>query len=1521
MKGHDSKQVRELFLALVDLSSNQQEPWLREQVKGDQELYDEVYSLLRFDDPSHDALECHLTELVYDTADQTPTDKQSNGVVDPVFGPLPEDRTAEPLSNPKELIGAIDSASTIESDHQSANVSLSERQRLSDIISHFHLPNYQLLQPIGMGAFGSVWKARDRRLQRVVAIKISHLPFLDADESDRAYREARLTARLSHPNIVSIHEIGEHQNHRYIVTDFIDGVSLSMWAKDREITVRQAAKIVAAIADALDHSHDHGVVHRDIKPSNIMMDRNNEPIVVDFGLARLIDSQPSMTIHHRPVGTPAYMPPEQASSTGVGIEARSDLYSLGVTLFELLTGERPFRGDTEKIVEQLLYSEPVGPKSLRGSIPTDLNTICLKCLQKKPADRYATARQLADDLRCFLEHRPISARPIGRIGKCYRWAIRNQKVASLSAISLILLVTLWVSMLIGYNRVNSALNETHTAVVKARQAAFKMHTKQGNVAFENGDPALAALWFSNASFHAELGSQQRKYSQVRTQAFLNSTPRLTGMLWHDGEPIETLEVSPCGRYVATTTLGRNCRVWDLNTQSMMMLQSRANCVAWSPDQQHFAIGLVDGNALLFNATKWDDPLPVFAGEAITAVQFSPDGRQLAIGGTGLHFWDVPAESFSSPRRELIHHVTALTYSPSGSQLAVSLSNKKLRLFELNQQAIVGPGQSIEHHSRVFFDYAPCLPAFTLQEDALVTARPRSADIVNIQGLNNIHHFPTPSVISGIAASADGKRVAVSGPKHLQVWNTDNGQPILFSNITRHHFSDLSFKPDGSMLAAASRDNHIVRLIRFDNVPSKPVNLQHSDWVRFARFSQQGKQLITAQRDGLVRLWDVEPDLDYRKQITIDGRKSRIKLSRDGSRILICGSARIDGTVDSAQVFETSTGLPISQRLNEGHLLIDAAFTPDGNSVVTADVNKELKRWNWRTGDQQGPSIALPKEPRAIAFDPTGNNFVVACTSGLLQFRNGQSPSLKLLTQKTHGSGQQIMLRSQQHTNAYVDPSAKYPWLGGEGIRRGNCLRFSQNGHLLITTCYDSSAQIWDLTSLDKKPRTLPMDQRTSHSSISANTKFVATTSRNKASVWDLVSGERLRTLEHPADIGSIQFSDDSQQLLTACDDGIVRCWNWRDGTLQSPPLSHPAGVNEAKYAQRSSLIITSSKDEQLRFWDATSGFMICPPLTINSDGVDIELSPDQKHIVVSAGGRQGNVSSVVNLHKLIDNDRLAVEDARQLAELFSGRETWEAGEMTLTTTQLLDRLGMRHVSLDRAVSLGRAREFERLAKWDEAIEQYRLLTNALPNQDAYFWLKRLDTSCWQEWDRHQSIDMSLPIWEQGRHALGNQEQELCLEVGAAAWSLITKNQAEYERICRIMLDRPIDRQTPRTQFQIARILALGNHSLIEPERMVEIAEKAIARDSSSSYFATALTHCLIRAQRYEEALVHCEGHAALTALCYAQMGQQKLARQWIETAQNESDIGPVDPRSDWFPTRRLVWQIYLQEAQHVLARN
>ena len=331
--------------------------------------------------------------------------------------------------------------------------------------------------------------------------------------------------------------------------------------------------------------------------------------------------------------------------------------------------------------------------------------------------------------------------------------------------------------------------------------------------------------------------------------------------------------------------------------------------------------------------------------------------------------------------------------------------------------------------------------------------------------------------------------------------------------------------------------------------------------------------------------------------------------------------------------------------------------------------------------------------------------------------------------------------------------------------------------------------------------------------------------------------------------------------------------------------------------------------------------MVCPPLAIDSEGIELELTPNKRHLLVSAGGHKGNVSSVIDLNELLDGELLPVEEMRHLAELTSGRAIVNASESVLTTPQLLDRWGLNHVSMDRAAFLERGREFERQAKWDKAIEQYRTLTDALPRQNAYVWLKQFDTSCWREWDRNQSIDSTLELWEQGRDAIGYQEQELCLEVAAAAWCVISGNQGEYERLCRIMLDRPIDRQTPRTLFQMARILSLGDHSLIEPEQMVEIAEEAIARDSSLGYFRTALTHCLIRANQYDEALIYCDGHAALTALCYAHMGREKLARQWIKTAQDESDVGPLDPRSDWFPTRRLMWQIYLQEAESVLAAD
>ena len=286
---------------------------------------------------------------------------------------------------------------------------------------------YDLIEEIARGGMGVVYKARQVKLDRVVAIKMILTGQFASDEDVRRFQtEARLAANLRHANIVAIHDVGEHDEQAYFSMQYIDGQSLAEIVRDGAIDVQRAARYLSIIADAVHYAHEKSTLHRDLKPANILLDAGDQPHITDFGLARQLQTDQQLTATGAVLGTPSFMSPEQALGRSERIDRTTDVYSLGATLYHLLTGRPPLQGDSPLDTLRLVTSDrPAPPRRLNEQIPRDLENVCLKCLEKEPSSRYATARELADDLRRFLHDEPVHARPIRLPARALRWAMQH----------------------------------------------------------------------------------------------------------------------------------------------------------------------------------------------------------------------------------------------------------------------------------------------------------------------------------------------------------------------------------------------------------------------------------------------------------------------------------------------------------------------------------------------------------------------------------------------------------------------------------------------------------------------------------------------------------------------------------------------------------------------------------------------------------------------------------------------------------------------------------------------------------------------------------------------------------------------------------------------------------------------------------------------------------------------------------------------------------------------------------------
>ncbi|MBM4070239.1 MAG: serine/threonine protein kinase [Planctomycetes bacterium] len=357
------------------------------------------------------------------------------------------DRTAKFAEPIRELAAAADPQATIGPRAEAAPAELStiapgdKMPSAGSRVGYFG--DYELLSEIARGGMGVVFCARQVSLNRIVALKMILAGQLaSAQEVQRFQAEARTAANLQHANIVAIHEVGEHDGQHYFSMDYVEGRNLTDMVRDSPLPPHEAARYVKLCAEAIHYAHQQGTLHRDLKPSNVLIDKFDQPRVTDFGLAKQLAGEPGASapaFHTQTgaaVGTPSYMPPEQASADRGKLGPASDVYSLGAVLYELVTGRPPFRAATPMdTLLQVLSSEPAAPRLVNPSLSRDLETIVLKCLAKEPEKRYASAKDLADDLQAYLENRPISARRPGYLERAGRWLRHHRRSVALSAVA------------------------------------------------------------------------------------------------------------------------------------------------------------------------------------------------------------------------------------------------------------------------------------------------------------------------------------------------------------------------------------------------------------------------------------------------------------------------------------------------------------------------------------------------------------------------------------------------------------------------------------------------------------------------------------------------------------------------------------------------------------------------------------------------------------------------------------------------------------------------------------------------------------------------------------------------------------------------------------------------------------------------------------------------------------------------------------------------------------------------------
>jgi WD40 repeat protein len=970
---------------------------------------------------------------------------------------------------------------------------------------------FQVRGELGRGGYGIVFHAHDPQLNRAVALKVPRAEILvTPDLRERFLREAQTAAGLDHPNIVPVYEAGAAGPVCYIASAYCPGLTLAQWLRARPEPVpwHLAAALVARLAAAVEHAHRRGVIHRDLKPGNILLEPAEDgeaadadrdgglfdfvPRITDFGLAKVqtadaVDQTASGAI----LGTPSYMAPEQAEGRSHQVGPTADVYGLGVLFYEMLTGRLPFLADNVlDLLQQVKTTEPVPPSRLRPRLPADLETVCLKCLQKEPRKRYARAEELAEDLQRFLRGEPVLARPVGRLERFGRWCRRNPALAATS--------------LVAAGAILAGLAVTVAFVIAQGSALAALRQKQGEVETANADLTEANTRLSTTNDTLlRTEEKRRRFTRLAAVQALDQGLALCeqgevpkGLLWL----ARGLEIVPPGEADLEWTLRTSLAHWRrelISVAGVFLHTGEVRAVACSRDGTVLLTAGADKAVRLWDVSTGRLRGPVLTHDReVWAAAFGPDGKTVLSAGLSLTPWVWDLAAGSSRGINLDHQgaITSVAFHPDGQLLLTGSHDGTARLWDLAAGKVL---HILRHPDQLY------AVAFSPDGGMVLTGgHDPKGRLWDTRTGKLLHVLPHEGIVYAVAFGSRGKTVLTAGvSQQVWWWNATSGQKIK--------------------------------------------GFPHPTWVYAAAFSPDGTTVLTGDIVGNLRLWDVGTGKMRGRPLSHPGFVRAVAFGPDG-RTFLSGGA--DGT---GRLWQLPSGSPAGPTFPHDHGFIAVAFSRDGRRVLTGSFDKTARLWD-AEGNRLAAPLSHPGIVRAVAFSPDGGTFATACDDGVVR-RWRRDACQPLGNPLSHGTGVEAVAFSPDGQTLVTagGPTVRL-WNAATGsagphLRVGSTVRtalFSPDGHRILTGGVDRTVRLWSEAG-QPLPLRLAHPATVTSAAWSPDGKFILTGCEdNRARVWDAVGGRLLEPiLVHPGMVLDVAFSPDGRSFVTKAADNQLRLWS------------------------------------------------------------------------------------------------------------------------------------------------------------------------------------------------------------------------------------------------------------------------------------------------------------------------------------------------------------------------------------------